>query len=107
MRGRDEGEGRGAAQAMSPSRPQIQNIPSDLLVFHLKITHSQCSGGSEKHNLSQHKGRAGDVHSRVARVRFGPCSVSSKRAFWRQRDLRVGFEGGFWSGEGHVHFEPT
>lgn len=55
MRGRDEGEGRGAAQAMSPSCPRMQNIPSDLLVFHLKITHSQCSGGSEKHNLSHQR----------------------------------------------------
>lgn len=72
MRGREEGEGRGAEQAMSPSHPQMQNIPSDLLNFLLKITHSQCSGGSEKHNLSQHKGRVGDVRLRVARVRFRP-----------------------------------
>lgn len=72
MRSREEGEGRGAVQAMSPSHPQIQNIPSDYMIFHLKTPHSQLGGGSEKHNLSQHKGRVGDVHFRVARVMFGP-----------------------------------
>lgn len=71
MRGREEGEGREAVWAVSPSHPQIQNIPSEHLIFHLKTTHSQRGGGSEKHNLSQHRGRVGDVRLRVARVRFG------------------------------------
>lgn len=59
----DEGQGGGGEQRGSTGRVSLpssmQKIPSDLLIFHLKIAHPLCGGSLEKHDLSQHKGRVG------------------------------------------------
>lgn len=93
-----------------PPADKCKTLTLTSYFFHLKITHYQCSDDYSEPQFTTLKAKlrmciTGWQGSMSDHAQWLP--VSYQRAFQGQRDLRMVFQPGYWSGEGYLDFEHT